>query len=536
EARLDLAVATARTAHRSGHPREAEAALRGAHAESAASSVRLAGAWLEVDRPQEALGAYSAVLRDAPDDVDALLGRAGAWVALGRLDLAAARLTDDFDRLGDARLGLALADVQARRGAHAAAARTLTRVEALPDALPGVLAGDTAPRPARAGGRLPALPLPSGREVPASTAPLPPADPHATAIAEARTTLAADRAARASAGVLSIARGGLPGSSRIGAVGLPVEATTPPLGPVRVRVQAAPLHLYADTGTDDGVAASIGVLGPEGGRVSAAANVGTSPVGFDGGVYPTWSARLAMRLLPRLSLVVDTVRAPRSDSRASWASEVHAPTGQRYGRASELSIGASMSWTTPTVNLGLSGRTGWVEGIGVAPNALGEGVFWAERRVDTDALGASIAASGVAQTYARRDDAFLPGQGAYFSPPLHVAGLLQLGGHVRVGPARVCAGVGGGPRYLGGEPTAFATAGLGAVGTARLGAGVRLGEHLALSVDARGQLVSDGWHQFGAFGLLSWGTPAMPGDLPSSATLSAAGLALPSAGDACPVP
>ncbi|MDP2310980.1 MAG: tetratricopeptide repeat protein [Pseudomonadota bacterium] len=528
EARLDVAIAAARTAQRHGRAPEAELALRGAllHAETPDLSMRLAGAWLDLGRTTEALGLYAAVLREVPDNVDALIGRAGAWEASDRLLLSEEHLEEDFDRLGDARLGLALAGVQTRRGAHAAAARTLARVDALPAPVP----------PVRDRPRLPALPLPSGREGPAAQEPVAASDLRDTRLPEARATLAADRAARASAGVLFITRGGLPGSAQIGAVGVPVEVTTPALGSVRVRAQVVPLHLYADTGTDDGVAASVGILTPEARRVSASAHVGTSPIGFDGGVYPTWAARLALKLVRSLGLAFETVRAPRTDSRASWASEVYAPTGQRFGRASELTIGASLAWSTPKTNLGISGRTGWVEGIGITPNVLGEGVFWVEQDIDAAPFGAQISASGVAQAYARRDDAFVPGQGAYFSPPLHLAGLVELDGYVRMGPARVCASVGGGPRYLGGEPTAFASAGFGAVGTARLGTGVRLSERLVLSIDGRGQLVSDGWHQLGALALLSWGTPAGPADLRSTATLSAAGLALPSAGDACPAP
>lgn len=523
-AALDVAIAAARSAHREGRPHAAVLALRDARTHSALPwlTARLAGAWLDIGRPREALALYTTVLEGNPDDVDALIGRAAAWSALGRLLLAAETLEADFDRIGDARLGLALADVQTRRGTYAAAARTLARVEVVPS--------PTAP----VRRTLPALPLPSGREVPAAAEPL--SELGGNRLADARATLAVHRAVRGSAGVLSLARGGAPGTAQIGALALPVEATTPPIGPVRVRVQVAPIRLYADTGTDDGVAATVGVLTPEGRRVSGNVHLGTSPIGFDGGVYPTWSARLTLRPARSLGVAFETVRAPRVDSRASWASEVYAPTGQRYGRASELSLGASLSWSTPTTNIGASGRTGWVEGIGVPPNPFGEGVFWAERRAEGERFGGTLSASGVAQAYTRRDDAFLPGQGAYFSPPLHLAGLAWADGHVRIGPARLCAGVGGGPRYLGGEPTPFASAGLGAVGTARLGAGVRVSERLSLSVDARGQLVSDGWHQLGAFGLLSWGVPAAPGDLRSSATLAAAGLALPSTGDACPVP
>jgi tetratricopeptide (TPR) repeat protein len=477
-------------------------------------------------RPREAARRYEAVLRDAPDHVGALLGLTGAWIASGRLRLAADRLQAELDRLGDPRLGLALVDVQTRRGAPAAAAAALARVEATAAPAP----------PPPVGGRLAALPLPSGDALPPAPPPPPAAESHEAGVRRARDALAAERAPRASAGVLAIARGGLPGTSQIAAIGLPVEATSGPLGPVRARVQVVPLHLLGDTGTDDGVAATVGVLTPEARRVSGSVHVGTSPLGFDGGVYPTWSARLALRLVPKLGLAIETTRAPRSDSRASWASEVYAPTGQRYGRASELSIGASLSWSTPTTNLGVSGRTGWVEGIGVRPNGLGEGVFWVEQHVGADPVGVSFSTSGVAQAYARRDDGFLPGEGAYFSPPLHLAGLARLDGHVRVGPARFCAGVGGGPRWLGGEATAFASAGVGAVATARIGAGVRLSRRLSLAVDGRGQLVSDGWRQVGALALLSWGVPAVPGDLRSSATLAAAGLALPAAGDVCPVP
>lgn len=528
------AITRAREARERGLAREAAEMLATAsrHAEDAESMLLVAEAWLEIGRPADARRLCQEVILDAPDHVGALLGLAGARIASGRLRLAENGLYAAFHRLGDPRLGLALAEVQTRRGDPGAAA-TLARVEALPA---GVLGPSTSGLRPFGEAPLPALPLPSGRATPRAGVPRLAAEAPKTRLPRARLALAAERASRSSAGVLAIARGGLRGFSQLAAIGVPVEITSAPLGSVRVRAQVVPLYLVADTGTDDGMAATIGFLTPEARRVSGNVHIGTSPFGFDGPVYPTWHARLALRAMPRLGLAFETTRAPRSDSRASWAGEVYAPTGERYGRASELSVGASLGWTTDSNGLGIAGRAGWVEAIGVHPNPFGEGLIWAEQRASGARHGATVSASGIAQTYARRDDGFLPGQGAYFSPPLHVAGLVQLDWHVDAGPARVCAGLGGGPRYLGGEATAFAREGFGGVGNARLGAGVRVGRQLTLAVDGRGQIVSDGWRQVGALAVLSWGVPAAQADLRSSATLAAVGLALPSASDACRAP
>jgi hypothetical protein len=99
----------------------------------------------------------------------------------------------------------------------------------------------------------------------------------------------------------------------------------------------------------------------------------------------------------------------------------------------------------------------------------------------------------------------------------------------------VCAGIGGGPRYQQGGTNAFAGSGTAGIGTAHLGLALRLAARWDLSLDSRGQLGTDGWHQVGALGRLVWGVPTTLPGAPSLSTLAAPGIALPADGQACTV-
>ncbi len=531
EARLDAALQEAERRHREGRDQDAVDALERAEklADRPDLLSRVAGGWLGLGRGREALALYERALVGAPDDIIAIIGRAGALEAVRRLAAAENALVREYERLGDPRLGIALADTQRRRGRYPSAVRVLAKVGTTVT-IPTESASPTAPT-------LPTLPLPSGATPDLALGQNAKASVTLDVSVEKARVAAAvarQRAPRASASVAYLSRG-LPGAVGLDALMVPIDTGPSPAGPVRIDIELVPIHLSDGTITDDGVAASVGLATPDARLFGFNARLGTSPIGFVGGVYPTWSARLAARLVPNLSLGFATGRAPRGDSRVSWAGDVFTSTGQLYGRVSEIWGQAWTSWTPPHADLGLSGRGGYVEGIGVAPNPFGEGVVWAGRTFPIQRVNLRAGVDGVALTYARREDEFIPGHGGYFSPPLFVLGLARIDVDYSAERLRICAGVGGGPRYQDGGDTAFAGSGVAGTGTAHIGLGARVASRWDLTLDSRGQISTDGWHQVGALARLTWGVPtALPG-APSLTTLAAPGLALPGDGQACTV-
>ncbi len=533
EARLDVTLQTAVARYGEGRVNEAVAALRQAEplAHTSDQLSRVGGAWLGIDRGREALAVFGRALVLAPDDVVALTGRAGAMGKLSHLAAAEASLNRDFERLGDGRLGLALARLQQQRGQYPAAARTLARVKT-PVILP------VPPAPVASHVLPDDLPLPSGRPF---TEPQPP--PQATPITLDLSAdrelvagrLARERAPRASASVGVVSRGGLPGWSGLTAVVTPIDTGPSPAGPIRLDIEVVPVHLDDGDGTDDGVAASLGFATPEARLLGVTARAGISPIGFQGGVYPVWSARLVARLAPTLVLGVQTDRAPRADSRASWAGLAYPSTGELYGRVSEIDGRLFTSWTPPRSDLGVSARGGIVEGIGAGVNPFGEGVLWLGHTFPAGMLDVRTGVDGVAITYAARKDGFLPGEGGYFSPPLFLLGLARLDGTLHAKSAAVCAGVGFGPRYQAGDSTGFGASGVALTGTGHVGLGVRLAPRWDLTVDGRGQMGTDGWHQFGGYARIAWGVPTTLPGAPALSTLAAPGLALPGDGQTCTI-
>ncbi len=533
EAEMDSATQAGVDLHRRGHPGDAVDAMRKAEAlaVTAEQFVRVGGGWLKLDRADDAMRCFEIARTSEPDNIDALIGRAGAQEMLAHLAQAENNLIEDFARVGDARLGLVLAQLQLRRGKYAEAARTL---ETTPDSY-GLPASEPKVRTVAA---LEIVPLPSGHPIEAA--------PKHAATAPKRVDIRADKAAlakeirlqrslRGSVGVAVVNRGGLPGWSGLTAVITPVVIGPTPAGPVRVDLEVVPVHLDDVDGNDDGLAASVGVATPEARLLGLSARAGVSPIGFEGGFYPVWSARLIARLNPHLALGLQSDRLPRADSRTSWAGVVSPSTGQVFGRVSEIDGRTYLSWTPPQTDIGASVRAGYVEGIGVQPNPFGEAVVWAARAVSTPGITIRAGVDGIASTYQDREDGFVPGQGGYFSPPAFVLGVARADVTIHSHATALCAGVGVGPRYLDGSNTGFGETGVAVNGIGHAGIATRLSRTVDLLIDGRGQISSDGWHQFGALARLGWGVATTIPGAPALSTLAAPGLALPGEATTCTV-
>ncbi len=503
---------------------------------------RLGGAWLSLDAPAKAMGAFERTLAVDPVHVPAIIGMAGALRAQVRLPAAETHLQSAWERTRDPRVGLQLVQTMLLRGRYERAAETLAQVRG--STLP---AGPPPLEPIRPD-PLPTLALPSGRVPgPRTWPPTPPRDVQPRWLAEAVDAvdieLARERGLHVVAGGGVFQKPGDPGEQALDGWYVPVEVIFPPVGLLRLSMDAVVLHL--DDGVDEalGVAPSLGIATPPFRRFFATARVGTSPLGFEK-MNLLWHGHARFGVLPAVAVGIQTARTPVSDSLLSWAgkTETLGAGTQFFGFVSQLWAGAYASWTPRNLDLGLFVKGGYTEGWGIEPNPLVEGVAWGSFGLGSERASLRVGGQLVAMHHERQEDGFSIGEGGYFSPPVFVAAVAEVRGRADlVGRrGRLCASVAAGPQYMDGEPTPWF--GEGVSGTARASAGVswRLGPTWALGIDGRVQAsLSEAhgqpklWHQEAGLAHVTWGLVPQGPSAPSLTTLASAGAVLPSTGELC---
>ncbi len=544
-AEFELLVQRAEALHASGDLPEARVPMR--FADDLAGHppdewARLGGAWLGLASPREAVTAFARALAADPGHVPAIIGMAGALRAQGRLPAAEEHLQAAWDRTRDPRVGLQLVQTMLQRGRHRPAAEALEQVRGSTIPAEPLLPEPIRPDP------LPRLLLPSGRVPgPRTWPPTPPRDVQPRWLAEAVDAVGLELARER--GVHVVAGGGVfqkPGDSGEQALSgwyVPVEVIFPPVGLVRLSLDAVVLQLDDRVDEALGVAPSLGIATPPFRRFFATARVGTSPLGF-AQVNPLWHGHARFGVLPAVAVGLQTARTPVSDSLLSWAGK-SASVGdgtEFFGFVSQLWAGAYASWTPRNLDLGLFVKGGYTEGWGIEPNPLVEGVAWGSVGLGSERASLRVGGQLVAIHHERQEDGFSIGEGGYFSPPVFVAAVAELRGRADfVGKrGRICATVAAGPQYMDGEATPWFGEGVSGTGRATAGISWRLGPTWAIGVDGRVQgSLSEAngqpnvWHQEAGLAHLTWGLIPQGPAAPSLTTLASSGAVLPSTGDLC---
>jgi tetratricopeptide (TPR) repeat protein len=515
DTRLEAALGT-KGAWRARLLRAAERDVRNGTVTSPDRWSRLGYALLATGHPRRALRAFEEAVAAHPDDGDARVARAHALLALGR-PAAAERSLAAPERsaasTGGASAEGAIRSVRTREvtpaeSARRAAEEDLVRAEA------ALVRGDV-PAAAR---RSAALDRGTARWIASGAASL-----------DARTERMRGPATAAYVAGLSRGRPGV--GTDLFALVTPVRASAP-VGAVRVVAEAAPVYLSDVDGTDAGAGFAVGVDSSPLAEVILGARAGLSPVGFAGGTYPTWGARLAWRVTPAFSLSFETGRAPRTDSRAAWAGVVYAPTQQLYGRASQVWGGVEASTGTERADAGVLVRGGYLEGIGVAPNPTAEVTAWLGRRAALGPVGLRFGLDGVAMGYARSDAGFVPTDAGAFSPPLFATAAGRVGADVGGARWAVCAGAGAGPRYRVPDGAPLDAGAVSMLLSGNAGAALTFPGRWRLVADVRGERASTDWQQLTAVAHVAWGArPPYP--VPAAAALGAPGFSLPPDGALC---
>ena len=237
----------------------------------------LGGGFLEMNLTVQALDVYERSLEFDEDHVPSIIGKAIALEATGNLTGASRFLNQSYDRVGDPRVGIALAGIQGRLGRWNAGVRTLRTVREGPLDDPD----SVNPRRRVQLEALPVLALPSG-EVPEDIAPI--ADTGLSGrvslaeVEQLEETLSASHYPYGDVGGGFVGRTGQEGENLLNSGILGAAISEFYLGPLRA--QADVLSVLVDNGVEEqlGVSAAVGIATPARSRVGIEAKVGTSPL------------------------------------------------------------------------------------------------------------------------------------------------------------------------------------------------------------------------------------------------------------------
>jgi tetratricopeptide (TPR) repeat protein len=433
---------------------------------------QLGGAWLALGDPAAAGVVYALALDQSPDHAASIEGLAAVALAQGRPRLARTLLVDACVRTGNPLVGAALARLDDRGGAaNALVLRESLRGHVPPptprEPLPLVAGLPTAPVRGASVGSVPAHA--------ASTVTLP------TRPVSLDATL----------GVLS--RPGSAGTTRLLADAA-TAAVVAPIGP-SLHLDASVLVLGLADGEHEhlGAAGALGIATLPESRLHLRGVVGTTPVGLDAPPTVTWTAALGWRA-GHVEIGVDTLRAPLTDSVASWGGVTG--DGVVWGQALTTLGGAWFGWARDTNDLGVRGRIGTVAALGATTTGRRQLDLWAGHRLGAPERGVRMGLAGTLLAHDDQLETFGPGGAGAFTPLAYRAGGARLDGVWRLaGGARLCGGANLGVQHVEGEESPFFGAGTSLAAGVRAGASVRLGRRWTGGVSARWDLVGTEWSE-----------------------------------------
>ncbi|MDP2310745.1 MAG: tetratricopeptide repeat protein [Pseudomonadota bacterium] len=322
----------------------------------------------------------------------------------------------------------------------------------------------------------------------------------------AKTTIAApfegpkpppDRGVVATVGFGVLLRSGVSGIGKELATYVPIHLGPPPIGPVRLDVEAVLLRVENGVDTSWAVAPSLGISTPDALPWGAWGRLGTSPIGFSEGAYPVWHVGGRGRLGAPLAFGVETGRAPLLDSYASWVGAADLSTGEPFGHVHHTWFGGWAGVGAPWgTDVGLLGRLGQSEGIGLDPVGRAEVVAWVGQRIGTPQNNVRIGGEGVAFSHQKQVGGFGSGQGAFYSPPIYAVatGRIDVRWHGLGERLSVCGGVGAGMQHAGGGSSLYFAPGSAFTHNGRLSVEWNVSGKWGVALQG-GWLKAGPWHQ-----------------------------------------
>lgn len=485
-----------RNQHRSGEALDTLAEAGALAGDDAESHMHVARGYAALHRTRLARASLRRVLAIDPRHVEAALELADTYRRALRHGAAEHVLEQSWQNTRDPRVGMELARTRAGRGRFEPALADLAAIDA-------------------------------GEEAPPSIA----AD-----VATLRAAIAEERIGWVAPGVGVLARSGVTGIQREFATFSPVSARIP-VAPWSAVIEAVPVWVTDGLHQDTGVAFSGGLFSPAERPLAFSTRLGTSPIGFDAGFYPTWNVTLKARPARTLTLGLDSGRVPLLDSLASWAGQRDLRSGEMYGSVSNIWGGASARLSTDAgTELGLLGRAGWVDGLAMERNGRRDAVAWAARRIGSPARSVRLGLEGVLMGNDRQADAFEEGSGAYYSPETFGVALARLDGrwHGEGDRLGICASIAGGVQHSVGRDSLFFKPGTVFAHNGRVDLRTDLGSRLRLDIELTYLMAGPAWHQETALLRIGYGRAAAePTSASPLTTFAMPGAGLVFTGDPC---
>ena len=510
-ARLDRARAT----YKKGPRESADAIIDEATKYYGDNSARrwslIGGAWLDVARPERARQAYEMARRIAPSDGGTAIGLAGAWETLGQPARAESILANHWAAHHDPAVGVALMEIQERRGHDAAARRTH-------DELRSSLAGNSTSIPS---GAPPPGPLeviaPEGQTVATNGQRLDPDAPTWDSVSVASTAeVDQPYQVNATLGGGGIGRPGDTGLQFLNALYVPVAVGVDLPGPFDIEGEIVGVKvtdgLREATGASMSAALTTGLPGPW----SAEARLGRDTVVTEG-FQPmnTWFLGANGRVTGGLSAEVQAAKAPVTDTLTSWSGSYSAE-GVPFGRVFDTWAGAGLSygWSNDST-LGMLGRVGHADDndeagpMGQVP--WRQALAYGRTPIQVEGRRTTYAGfEGIVLDHDRQVDGFAPGQGGMFTPDLFATIIARLEVVVAPDAGRwtACALAGAGPQVVQGDQTLFLFPGTYLGYQLAATAQMEIGRSFWLTGHAMHAGSFGAWGQTGVFGQLRYGQPA----------------------------
>ena len=412
----------------------------------------LGEAWLAIDRPERAIGAFEVARRLDPRAADPSIGLSQALVAVGDPASAEAVLADHWATHRDPEVGVALVTLQQERGRTASARATVEQLEAQAES-------DPTPRARGSEASLELLALADGTTPDDALSPAraPSFQPAPLADARARTT--PESRLSVQAGVGYAGRPGAAGRNFLQAITMPMGAEADLGGALRLQGEVVPVRITDGDREEAGTGGSVAALFSLGG-LGAEARIGRSPGGFAvADPYTTHQLALATKLSGGVGLGLEAARAPVTDSLTSWAGARDA-NGVAYGGARDTWVGADLGWGgSEGQSIGIIGRVGHSDALGVTPDVpWRQGYAYGRTKVsERDNQQVWLGASGMVLDHERQVDGFRAGQAGMFSPDLFWSAIGRVEGiwGLDEGTWTACGSAGAGPQQVIGEQTLY---------------------------------------------------------------------------------
>ena len=471
----------------------------------------IGGAWLDVGRPERARQSYEMARRLAPADGGAAIGLAGAWETLGQPARAESILANHWAAHQDPAVGLALLQLQQRRGHDAAAHRTYAELRTGLGHNSEVIPSGAPPPEALT------VIAPEGQTVPDDDRRLDPDAPTwGTVSIEGHDGADDSYPVAATLGGGWIGRPGDSGLQFLNALYVPFAITADLPGPIDIEGEIVGVNLSDGAREASGASMSAALTTGLAGPWAAQARLGRDTVVSDGfQPMTTWFLGANGRVTGGLSAEVQAAKAPVTDTLTSWAGSYSAE-GVAFGRVFDTWAGAGLSygWSDDST-LGLMGRVGHADDNAEA-GPMGQvpwrqALAYGRMPIQVEGRRTTYAGfEGIVLDHDRQVDGFAPGQGGMFTPDLFATLIARLEVVLAPDAGRwtACGLAGAGPQVVQGEQTLFLFPGTYLGYQLAATAQMELGRSFWLTGHAMHAGSFGAWGQTGVFGQLRYGQPA----------------------------